>query len=200
MTINDLSEQSQLDKDPLAVFREQVKAEKKTRGHMSETALANFQAIKVQDKADAVAGERLKSALASIVPTPDNLAKLIQKCETAPTDTGHSLGPKFEATKVVKPMLQLARRVHKLSWWIDAGYLLGREIDSLYMVGFFSRLVGDEFTMSDGKFASIWDIASARKLKASRIRQTTVKTKKPPRRSLEYRQTQMLKRQEPTAI
>jgi hypothetical protein len=126
---------TEVEHDSLAVFREQVKAEKKSRGHMSETTVANFHAIKAQEKAAAVAAEKFKNAIAVVIVTPENLAKLIEKCEAVPADTGYTLGPspEFKVTKIVRPIDQLARRVAKLSWWITAGYLLGGEIDSAYM-------------------------------------------------------------------
>src|SRR3984893_17838825 len=82
---------TEVEHDSLAVFREQVNAEKKSRGHMSETTVANFHAIKAQEKATAVAAEKFKNAIAVVIVTPENLAKLIEKCEAVPADTGYRL-------------------------------------------------------------------------------------------------------------
>src|SRR6266852_2370839 len=109
-------------------IREEVKTK---HGHMSDAAVEKFRAMKEQDKADAIAGERFKNALSAIVPSKENLLALL---------TGYNSTP------------ALNRNVHKLLWWIDAGYLLGREIDSICMIGLFSRLSGDEFKMTDRQF------------------------------------------------
>jgi len=144
---------------------------------MSDAAVEKFRTMKEQDKADAIAGERFRNALASVVVTPENLSKLIRRC-----DSGSQL-----------------RSVHKLNWWIDAGFLLGREIDTVTLIGFFSRLAPDEIKMSDKVFAATWDTASSKKLRAARIRCEVIPADpKPksrlPRRSLEYKQIQMAKR------
>jgi hypothetical protein len=157
-----------------------IRDETKTKhGHMSDAAVQKFRNQKEQDKISTIAGERFKNALSFVVTTPDNLRKLILRCDSG--------GP-------------LDRRVHKLSWWIDAGYALGREIDSVYLIGFFSRIVPEELKMSDKTFAGAWDAESAKRLRAARIRREVIpadeKTRKPraPRRSLEYMQAQMAKR------
>jgi hypothetical protein len=169
--------------ETLAVFREQVKAEKK-RGHMSPTAVANLRAIKDQKDYLDSHYERLKKFLSEVRPTPENLAKLIQLAEAPPADTGYHLGPgpDFEVIKTVKPVAHLARRVQKLMWWIDAGFLLGREIDSLGGVNFMSILVGDERKMSDVEFTAAWSAESAKKLKDSRIRRGMIPADEKPTR------------------
>jgi hypothetical protein len=68
------------------------------------------------------------------------------------------------------------------------------------MIGLFSRLSGDEFKMTDRQFLDTWDTASSNKLRASRIRREVIPADPKvkivrPRRSLEYRQAQMAKRQ-----
>src|SRR6266566_2473907 len=123
--------------DSLARFREQVRAEqaeKSVRTKMSDTALAKFRAQKESDRLTGIDNERLQNALRSVVITPENLRTLISRCcSPAPVN--------------------VERRVAKLEWWINAGYELGREIDSLTLISFFSELTADEITMSDSKFA-----------------------------------------------
>jgi len=160
------------------MITQSIRDEVKTKhGHMSDAAVEKFRSMKEQDKTAAIEGERFRNALASVVVTPENLSKLIRRC-----DSGSQL-----------------RRVHKLKWWIDAGFQLGREIDTVALIGFFSRLAPDEIKMSDKVFAATWDAESSKKLPASRIRREVIpadpKTKaKLPRRSLEYKQIQMAKR------
>src|SRR5207248_311551 len=174
-----------------------------------------FRTMKEQDKLSAIGNERFKNALSAVTVTPTNLATLIAQCEVPAAETGYYLKrssnwmpqTQFKAgellpmkpqepwkvIRTVKPVSQLDRRVHKLLWWINAGYLLGREIDSVNLIKFFSRLVGDEYKMSDKAFAATWDAASAKKLKASRARRELIPADSKPRRSLEYKQAQMAK-------
>jgi hypothetical protein len=140
-------------------IREEVKTK---HGHMSEAAVEKFRTMKEQDKSASIAGERFRNALSAVVPSKENLLKLLNECDRTVT---------FD------------RSVHKLLWWIDAGYLLGREIDSIHMIGLFSRLSGDEFRMADREFVNTWDAASAKQLRAARIRRELIladeKTRKP---------------------
>jgi hypothetical protein len=139
--------------DVLAIYRQQVRAEKEDkseRGKMSDAALAKLRALKEQDRTQEIRDARFTSALKLVIVTPENLAKLIERCNVSPVTT------------------QTVRRVQKLAWWITAGFRLGSEIDSVTMVNFFSELVGDEKTMSDTRFASLWNSAAAAKLRASR--------------------------------
>ncbi len=148
--------------DPLAKFREQVRQDdEKPAKKMSETALAKLHAIKEQDRLDAIANGKFATALQSVIVTHDNLVKLITRCNT-------SIPPK-----------QITRRAAKLGWWIAAGFLLGREIDSVCLINFFSTLVGEEETMADSEFAEIWDAESAEKFKASRIRRGVISESAP---------------------
>ncbi|MGB8783526.1 MAG: hypothetical protein WCD02_10445 [Terriglobales bacterium] len=140
-----------IDVDPLAKFRAQVAAEKvEPRGKASEAALARLRTLREQDKADAIVIERFSNALKSVIVNPENLGRLIQRC-------------------TVTPLAQLSRRAHKLAWFIEAGYELGREIDSVSLLMFLSALTPDETAMTDGRFAAEWDSKSALKVKASRL-------------------------------
>lgn len=173
--------------ESLAVFREQVKADKK-HVRMSETAKAQFRAIKEHKDVIAFHYERLKKSLADVEPTRENLAKLIQQSEQPSADTGFTLSPypEFKIIKIPKPVAQLDHRVQKLSWWISAGYRLGEEIDSLGAVRFLSTLTEK---MSDKEFANTWSDESAKKLRESRTRrglipeQKTARKKRAPNKS-----------------
>lgn len=134
--------------DALAIYRQQVRAEKEDKseyGKMSDAALAKFRALKEQDRAQEVRDARFTSALKLVVVTDDNLRKLIERCNVSPVVT------------------QTVRRVQKLAWWIAAGFRRGSEIDSVTMVNFFSELVDEEKTISDARFASLWNSAAAAK-------------------------------------
>jgi hypothetical protein len=140
--------------DVLAEFRQQAKdeiAEKSERSKMSDAAVAKLRAMNEQTKAQEILDERFASALRLIVPTPENLLTLLDRCN-------HSMRP-----------TQIERRAEKLAWWVTAGYRLGYEIDSVTMLNFFSTLVDDEVRMPASKFSSLWNLAAAAKLKESRI-------------------------------
>jgi hypothetical protein len=140
--------------DALAAFRLQARQEleeKSEKGKLSESALAKLRAIREQDKTQAVVDGRFATALKSVIVNDANLRKLIGRCN------------------VSVPVTQIERRAVKLGWWIAAGFRLGYEVDSVTMVNFFSELVDEERTISDGKLTSLWDIASAEKLRASRL-------------------------------
>jgi hypothetical protein len=129
--------------DALAIFRQQVQEEKESSTRkFSDTAAAKFAAIKAQDKSDAIDGERFRNALRSVVVTPENLEKLIRRCNTS------------------KPIHDVERRVTKLGWWISAGYTLGKEIDTVGLINFFS-----EPTSTDGLLTA----ALAKKMKAAKM-------------------------------
>ena len=141
--------------DTLAEFRQQVRqeqAEKSVRQKMSEPALTKLRAIREQDRQQETNDAKFAAALKLIIVSPENLRLLIDRCNKS------------------VPVEQIDRRAMKLDWFIAAGYRLGEEIDSVTLLNFFSELVGDEMTMSDSQFKSMWDIESAEKLKASRIR------------------------------
>jgi hypothetical protein len=143
-----------VESDPLAAFRLQVQeeaVEKSERGKMSDAALAKLRAIKDQERLEAIENERFKNALRSVVVNPENLRKLIERCNTS------------------VPPQQIERRVHKLTWWIEAGYLLGREIDTVGLINLFSGLAPEEEKLSDSNFFSDWKDRDARKRKESRM-------------------------------
>jgi len=147
----------EIEQDKLATFRQQVAEENaEPRGKMSEAALAKLRAIREQDKLETIDGERFRYALSSIEPTPKNLERLIGRCSRRP-----------ETHVIDKDHID--RRVAKLGWWISAGYQLGREIDTVTLVHFFSDLVPDEITMTDGQFAACWNVTSAQRRLKSRI-------------------------------
>ena len=107
--------------DKLARFRAEVAAEKaEPRSKSSEAALERLRTLREQDKADAIVTERFSNGLRSITVTPENLQKLIQRCTRT-------------------PLTQVERRAAKLAWFIDAGYELGREIDSVSLLMFFIK-------------------------------------------------------------
>lgn len=139
--------------DHLAKYRAEVAAERaEPRGKMSDSALAKLRAQREQDKADAIVNERFGNALRSVVVTPENLRNLIERCNTSVRPTAAILN----------------RMVHKLEWWITAGYLLGREIDSVMLINLLSNLSPDEIKMTDAKFASVWNFKDAEKRTQSR--------------------------------
>jgi hypothetical protein len=140
--------------DALAAFRLQARQEleeKSEKGKLSESALAKLRAIREQDKTQGVVDGRFATALKSVSVTDANLRKLIGRCNVCVSAT------------------QIERRAAKFGWWIAAGFRLGYEIDSVIMVNFFSDLTPDERTMSDARFTSLWNVAAAEKLKASRL-------------------------------
>lgn len=135
------------EEDRLAKFRGQ---EPEPRSKMSESAKTKLREQAEQDRFNAIDALRLKSALASVIITPENLRKLIQRCSTSSS-------------------LPLDRMVAKLHWWITAGYLLGREIDSVAAIHLLSDLTPEERSMSDSKFSSLWNIRDAEKRKEYRL-------------------------------
>jgi hypothetical protein len=147
--------------DALAKFRDQVKeelAEKSERGKFSDAALQKLRLIREQDKVQEAMDARSTAVLKCITVTPDNLAKLLTRCNTS------------------VPVAQLDRRVTKLHLWITAGYMLGEEIDSLTMLNFFSGLTLDEQEMSNTEFNSVWNPKIAEKLWASRQSRGLIKS------------------------
>jgi hypothetical protein len=150
--------------DKLAIFRARVQEETKAHGKMSDAAVAKLRSQAEEERIRAIGLERFRNALRSVITTPENLEKLIRRCIYA--------GP---AEK------NLDRRVHKLQWWLTAGFLLGREIDSPSMILFFSNLTPDEASMTDAQFQKAWDMKSAQKRKQCRIEQGLVSDTKPER-------------------
>lgn len=150
--------------DKLAMFREQVEAENKTRGKMSESAVAKLRSQTESARMDAIGLTRFCNALKSVVVTPENLQTLIARCVYAGS-----------------PEKNLERREHKLQWWIRAGFLLGREIDSPSMILFFSNLTSDEASMRNERFYATWDMKSAEKIKQRRTDAGLISDVKPER-------------------
>jgi hypothetical protein len=139
--------------DRLAKFRAQVAAEKiEPKARMSDTAAANLRAIREQEKSEDIAAGRFKTALAEVIVNHENLRKLVERCNTS-----------------VRPAQVLDRMAAKLGYWISSGYLLGREIDTVCLINFFSYLLPEEVLMSDTRFASEWNLKGAEKRRASRV-------------------------------
>jgi len=160
--------------DVLAEFRAQVAAEKaEPRGKMTDAAVAKFRAIKEQERFDSIAAERFRNALLSVVPTPENLKRLV-------VNTRLSTPVLEYADRMVRTVDLAARMSLKLAWWIAAGYKLGREIDSVAMLNFFSELTLDEVAMTDKQFAAVWDAASAKKRLQSRLSREIIKADPEP--------------------
>jgi hypothetical protein len=166
--------------DPLAKFRAEIAAEKaEPRGKMSEAAVAKLRAQAAADKADSIVSERFKNALRSVVVTDENLRSLILRCNTTPAlldEKGECYrgwldgSYKFHKfTDVLAIDKLIGRMVTKLSWWITAGYLLGREIDEVALINALSNLTLTEVRMSDAKFTSTWNPKDAEKRRLSRI-------------------------------
>jgi hypothetical protein len=149
--------------DKLAGFRLQVAEEKnEPRNKMSDAALAKLRAIKDQDRVEVIDGERLKTALLCVVPTVKNLERLVVNTRLST--------PVLDYAKVKVTTGDLAARMAlKLGWWIAAGYKLGREIDSVSRLNFFSELTLSELQMTDRQFAADWDAESAKKRLQARV-------------------------------
>jgi hypothetical protein len=150
-----------IESDGLAEFRLQVKqedAEKSERGKFSDAALIKLRLMREQDKVQEVMDARSAVVLRCITVTPENLARLLTRCNTS------------------VPVTQLNRRVTKLNFWITAGYTLGEEIDSVTLLDFFSGLTADEQGMSETQFNSVWNSKAAEKLRASRRERGLIKS------------------------
>jgi hypothetical protein len=160
--------------DTLAEFRAAVAAEDAApKKGMSDAALAKLRAIKEQDRLDAILADRFKTALGCVVPTPENLRLLVVKTRLST--------PTLEYTGVWIPTVDLAERMaFKLSWFIAAGYKLGREIDSVTLVNFFSGLTLSETRMTNKESADNWDMESAEKRFKSRINRGVVEADPEP--------------------
>ena len=137
--------------DPLAIYREQVEEAKSNRPKMSDAAVARLREAAEQEKLAAAEAEQFKSMLQLVIVTPVNLRKLIERCNTG------------------RILRQVERRVHKLQWWIDAGYLLGREIDSVTQINYLSELTPVEENGSEADFLRAWNPEAARKRRESRL-------------------------------
>lgn len=148
--------------DKLAGFREQIEAEKQTRGRMSEVALTKLRSLAEETRLEAIGLTRFGNALKSVAVTPENLQTLITRCVYA--------GP---------PEKNLNRRAHKLQWWIVAGFRLGEEINAPGQIRFLSNLTADEERMTDAQFQKAWDTKSAQKRNQWRIDQGLVSDIKP---------------------
>jgi hypothetical protein len=167
--------------DSLAPFRQQVAAENaEPRGKMSDAALAKLRSIREQDKQESVALERFRNALGSVIVNDVNLRILIERCDQPSPDTGFSLNKAGDCVRSPRPCEHLTRRVAKLSWWISAGFKLGREIDSIGLILFFSDLTPDEIGMTDSEFAQCWSEASAKKRLKYRVEHEIIKPEPKP--------------------
>lgn len=108
--------------DGLAIYRQQVAAEKEvTSKRMSDASTERLREIGRTEKQETIEAERFRNALRSVVVTPDNIGKLIQRCNTS------------------KPLTGVHKRVSKLLWWISAGYGLGTKINSVSSINFYSE-------------------------------------------------------------
>jgi hypothetical protein len=82
------------------------------------------------------------------------------------------------------PTIDLADKMSlKLAWWIAAGYKVGREIDSVAMINFFSELTQNEVSMTDKQFATVWDAASAKKRLQYRLSHGIIEADSEPEKS-----------------
>src|SRR5438445_12640719 len=105
--------------DALSIYRKQVReeqGEKIVRSKMSDAALAKLRTIKEQERSDAITGERFANALKCVIVNQENLQKLIARCNSS------------------VPMTLVERMARNLLWWISAGFLLGREIDTICLI------------------------------------------------------------------
>lgn len=125
------------------------------KNKMSERQKLQLRSVKENEKANTITAERLVNALSAVTVTPDNLRRLIERC----------VSRWYTSPQIA----DIERRIYKLNWWISAGYLLGREIDSVGAINFFSEIIGDELAMSDATFKAVWNAESAKRLRASRI-------------------------------
>jgi hypothetical protein len=171
-------EQPEQHEDKLAIFRQQVKDEaaNKVRGKMSEEALAKLRAIREQERIAAASGVRFKHALQSVIVTTENLKKLIDRCypqgftiDEAGFQPCGRLGENGEFISYVSEVKHLDRRARKLSYWINAGFRLGHEIETPAQIRLCSELTDEEIKMSDSRFANEWDMEAAAKVRKSRI-------------------------------
>ncbi len=164
--------------DALAGFRAQLAAEKaEPRGKMTDAAVAKLRAIKEQERLYAIAAERFRNALSSVVPTPENLRQLVinTRLSTPKLNYGRNSIDKWI------PTVNLADKMsRKLAWWIAAGYELGREIDCVTTINFFSELTLAEVEMTDKQFAAVWDAASAKKRLQYRLSRGIIKADPEP--------------------
>jgi hypothetical protein len=124
----------------LAKYREQVAADKESKPSvMSDKAAERLKQISYEEKITKQSEEKFAYALTQIIPTPENLTKLIARC------SGSSTG--------------LDRRTHKLLFWIQGrGYRLGHEIRLPEDISFLSELTSDEMVMSHAVFAGTWKV------------------------------------------
>jgi hypothetical protein len=151
--------------DSLAIYREQVKNEQSNKPSMSEAAAQKLRAINEAERLDKIANGRFCTALKSVIVNEENLTKLIIRCHTTPPlDQRGWLDGAYryhKVTDVLSSEQQLSRMVHKLNWFISAGYKLGREIDSISLINYFSALTESEAYMSDSAFAAQWTAKDA---------------------------------------
>jgi hypothetical protein len=132
--------QIEIEVDPLAIYREQVAAEKESKPSvMSDKAAERLKQISYEDKVTKQSEEKFAYGLTQIAATPENLTKLIARCSGSPR--------------------QLDRRTQKLLFWIQGrGYRLGHEIRLPEDITFLSELTSDEIAMSDAVFAATWKV------------------------------------------
>lgn len=147
--------------DPLAIYRQQVREEAATqKPKMSDAQAARLRAISAEDKFEKIAEGRFATALTQIVPTLENLQKLISRCTVSDFYT-------LDADGNVVPRLQLPqhldRRAYKLAYWIERGYRLGERINTPQDILFMSNLTPEEVKMSDAQFAEEWRVKRGQK-------------------------------------
>jgi hypothetical protein len=154
--------------DKLELYRQQVAAEKnESHGKMSDTAREKLRAMKEQERIGDIDAERFQNALKSVVPTPENLERLVSNTRLSTPILDYA-GKKVQTASLV------SRMAAKLAWWISAGYELGREIDSVGLINSFSEITLDEYRMTDKQFDA-WSAVSAKKRLKSRIERGLIK-------------------------
>jgi len=136
-------------------------AAQRKRRPMSASALAKLRKRGQDERAEAAALVRFQNAVASIEPTPENLAKLISRCSA-----DHK---------------QLNRRAHKLACWLQK---LGRILSELSPsdISLLSALTPDEARMTDGSFQAQWLV---KEQGPARPRVRTCKRQRPSRQAKE---------------
>lgn len=144
-------------------YRQQARDEaaQKKRRPMSTTALIKLRVRAEEDRAEAAALNRFQNAVASIEPTPENLAKLISRCSNDDE--------------------LLPRRAAKLDYWLK---MLGRKLADLSPqdICFLSALTPEEARMSEASFQARWRITEQR---PTRTRVRTGTRQRPSRQAKE---------------
>ena len=111
----------------------------KPRKEMTEKQGEHLRQVNLEEKLSRAADERFATAVPQVSPTPENLAKLIERCSGDPQ--------------------HLDRRTNKLLYWIQSrGWRLGHEIKRPSDIVLLSNLAPDEGRMSDSAFAGEWAV------------------------------------------